>query len=177
MRKILAVIVISIAVLAIAGVSFINSTPDGKVRNGIIANYCSEMTRSFMKSPSSYELQNYEIKQYAPTKDEINDQLKKYKSLSSKDNAIWSVFVAYESYSAKNPMGVELIGDSKCEFMRVEIGTASMYSAYKLSINGKSIGEIDLMLADADAENKVGKLSNDITFMQKLNYRMNSFNK
>ncbi|WP_272658159.1 hypothetical protein [Providencia sp. PROV108] len=177
MKKILVVIAVAFVALAIGGGTFVNLAPDNKVKNEVIANYCAEMTRSLMKSPSSYRLTSYQIDQYAPTEDEISAQLKLYKSLSDKDNAIWAVVVAYERYSAKNPMGVELAGAAQCEFMRVELGTSSMYSAHKLTVNGKSIDGIDFILADTEAEKKLGKLSNDTTFMQKLNYRINSLNK
>ncbi|MBQ0268579.1 hypothetical protein [Providencia huaxiensis] len=177
MKRILAVSAVVVCALAIGGGVFVNLAPDSKVQNEVIANYCAEMTRSLMKSPSSYKLTSYQINQYAPTEDEISEQLKIYKSLRDKDNAIWAVIVAYERYSAKNPMGVELVGAAQCEFMRVELGTSSMYSAHKLTINGKSIDGIDFILADTEAEKKLGKLSKDITFMQKLIYRINSLNK
>ncbi|HFT1478546.1 TPA: hypothetical protein ACHW7R_004357 [Providencia stuartii] len=177
MKKLLIIGAVVACALVIGGGVFVNLAPDSKVQNEVIANYCAEMTRSLMKSPSSYKLISYRIDQYAPTEDEIREQLKIYKSLSDKDNAIWAVVVAYERYSAKNPMGVELVGAAQCEFMRVELGASSMYSAHKLTINGKSIDGLDFILADTDARKKLGKLSNDITFMQKLNYRINSLNK
>ncbi|EMH4043627.1 hypothetical protein V6N22_003566, partial [Providencia stuartii] len=79
MRKLLIIGAVVACALVIGGGVFVNLAPDSKVQNEVIANYCAEMTRSLMKSPSSYKLISYRIDQYAPTEDEIREQLKIYK--------------------------------------------------------------------------------------------------
>ncbi|WP_068445023.1 hypothetical protein [Providencia heimbachae] len=174
MKRILAVAAVVISVVVIGGAISVNFVPEGKVKDDVIANYCAEMTKSVMKSPESYKLSGYHIERYAPTPSEIKEQEKSSPTLANEKSLIWAKFVAQENYLAKNSLGVELRGVAKCDFMRAELGMAPhFYTLTGFSINGKPIDGIGLIVAETEAQKTIGRLSNDVTYSQKLKYIIN----
>ncbi|WP_159287692.1 hypothetical protein [Proteus terrae] len=69
--KVISGILGGVAIIAAVAALSVNLVSDDKANDKHLADYCAEMTRSLMKSPSSYKLDEYYIRELPLTRNEL----------------------------------------------------------------------------------------------------------
>lgn len=177
--KVISGILGGVAIIAAVAALSVNLVPDDKANDKHLADYCAEMTRSLMKSPSSYKLDEYYIRELPLTRNELAEivQMAPFNNIDDaidNDKRERSKIEIIETYMAKNAMGVELVGNAICTLNKTNYGSAgSSYSIMSLSINDENIDDINLITAELAADKKTGRLNSKSDYMKKLNYIFN----
>lgn len=154
-----------------AGVS-VNLVSEKKANEFYLVTHCSNMTKSIMKSPISYNMLSYKTFSY-PTPDEfISERDRSFENKIKKDNPNESVIFDTQSvtigYEAKNASGVNFTGESSCSFTRAhnENVVFGLYPRLFIVDNKPPINS-DEISAKLLAENTMG------SYQRKLNYLIN----
>lgn len=147
MKKALIVFISILVIISIAAVS-VNFIAQKEADNYYVVSFCSEMTKTLMKNPSSYEMIDYEyevteLPDYMVTK-KINDMPKQIKELMSKGLVKFDLQKVSINYVAKNSLEHNNNGYSVCYFDRdYNFGADSIRRIYPyyFKINNKIVSD------------------------------------
>lgn len=169
MKKALTAGVILVCVAAGVSVNFVS---EKKANEFYLVSHCSNMTKSIMKSPSSYKMLNYKTFSY-PTPDEfISERDRSFENEIKKDNPNENVIFDTQSvtigYESKNSFGVDLAGESSCSFTRAHNDNI-VFGVYPrlFILDNKPLMNSDEISAELLAKNSIG------SYQRKLNYLIN----
>ncbi|MEQ5111167.1 hypothetical protein [Providencia vermicola] len=169
MKKALTAGVILVGVVAGVSVNFVS---EKKANEFYLVSHCSNMTKSIMKSPSSYKMLSYKTFSY-PTPDEfISERDRSFENEIKKDNPSESVIFDTQSvtigYEANNASGINFTGESSCSFTRAHNDNI-VFGVYPrlFIVDNKPPINSDEISAKLLAENSIGP------YQRKLNYLIN----